>query len=70
VVREGGFEMSLRAVILIAASVIIGIAFIATVSTETFARDAGMTRLNHSRHHHHHQPAHHGGRVGRSHFTR
>jgi hypothetical protein len=68
VVREGGFEMSLRAVILIAASVIIGIAFIATVSTETFARDAGMTRLNHSRHHHH-QPAHHGGRVGRSHFT-
>jgi hypothetical protein len=69
-VREGGFEMSLRAVILSAASVIIGVAFIATVSTETFARDAGMTRLNHSRHHHHHQPAHHGGRVGRSHFTR
>jgi hypothetical protein len=68
-VREGGIEMSLRAVILSAASVIIGIAFIATVSTETFARDAGMTRLNHSRHHHH-QPAHHGGRVGRSHFTR
>jgi hypothetical protein len=67
-VREGGFEMSLRAVILSAAAVIIGIAFIATVSTETFARDAGMTRLNHSRHHHH-QPAHHGGRVGRSHFT-
>lgn len=67
-VREGGFEMSLRAVILSAASVIIGIVFIATVSTETFARDAGMTRLNHSRHHHH-QPAHHGGRVGRSHFT-
>jgi hypothetical protein len=67
-VREGGFEMSLRAVILSAASVIIGIAFIATVSTETFARDAGMTRLHHSRHHHH-QPAHHGGRVGRSHFA-
>jgi hypothetical protein len=69
-VRHGGFEMSLRAVILSAASVIVGIAFIATVSTETFARDAGMTRLNHSRHHHHHQPAHHGGRVGRSHFAR
>jgi hypothetical protein len=62
--------MSLRAVVLSAASVIIGIAFIATVSTATFARDAGMTRLNHSRHHHHHhQPAHHGGRVGRSHFA-
>jgi hypothetical protein len=62
-VREEGFEMSLRAVILIAASVIIGIAFIATVPTETFARDAGLTRLKHSRHHH--QPAHHGGRVHR-----
>jgi hypothetical protein len=61
--------MSLRAVILSAASIIIGIALIATVSTETLARDAGMTRLHHSRHHHHHQPAHHGGRVGRSHFA-
>jgi hypothetical protein len=62
-VREGGFEMSLRAIILSAASVIIGIAFIATVSTETFARDAGLLRLDHGRHHH--QPAHHGGRVHR-----
>jgi hypothetical protein len=62
-VREGGFEMSLRAVILSAASVIVGIAFFATVSTETFARDAGLLRLNHGRHYH--QPAHHGGRVHR-----
>jgi hypothetical protein len=62
-VREGGFEMSLQAIILSAASVIIGIAFFATVSTETFARDAGLVRLDHSRHHH--QPAHHGGRVHR-----
>jgi hypothetical protein len=62
-VREGGFEMSLRAIILSAAFVIIGIAFFATVSTEAFARDAGLLRLNHSRHHH--QPAHHGGRVHR-----
>ena len=71
-VREGGFEMSLRAIILSAASAVIGIAFFATVSTETFARDAGVTRL-HSRHHHS-QPARHGarhgGRVGRSQFTR
>jgi hypothetical protein len=55
--------MSLRAIILSAASVVIGIAFFSTVSTETFARDAGLLRLNHSRHHH--QPAHHGGRVHR-----
>jgi hypothetical protein len=45
--------MSLRTIVSIAASVIIGIACIATVSTDTFARDAGMTRLNHSRTHHH-----------------
>jgi hypothetical protein len=62
-VREGGFGMSLRAIILSAASVIFGIAFIATVSTQTFARDAGLLRLDHGRHHH--QPAHHGGRVHR-----
>ena len=34
--------MLLRAIILSAASVVISIAFIATVSTETFARDAGL----------------------------
>jgi hypothetical protein len=62
-VREGGFEMLLRAIILSTASAIIGIAFIATVSTKTFARDAGLLRLDHKRHHH--QPAHHGGRVHR-----
>jgi hypothetical protein len=45
--------MSLRTIVSIAASVIIGIACIATVSTGTFARDAGMTRLNHNRTHHH-----------------
>jgi hypothetical protein len=64
-VRKGGFEMSLRAIIVSAACVIVGIAFFATVSTEAFARDAGLLRLNHGRHHH--QPAHHGGRVHRGH---
>jgi hypothetical protein len=53
--------MSLRAIVLIAASVIVGIACIATVSTETFARPAGLTRLDHSRHHHH--TVHHSGQV-------
>jgi hypothetical protein len=62
-VRGGGFAKSLRAVMLSAAAVVVGIAFIATVPTETFARDAGLLRLDHSRHHH--QPAHHGGRVHR-----
>ena len=62
-VREGRFVMSLRATMLGAAAAVVGIAFLATVPTETFARDAGLLRLDHSRHHH--QPAHHGGRVHR-----
>ena len=53
--------MSLRTIALIAASVIIGIACIATVSTDTFARPAGLTRLDYSRHHHH--TVHHSGQV-------
>jgi hypothetical protein len=53
--------MSLRAIVLSAASVIIGIACIAVISTETFARPAGMTRLDHSRHHH--RGVHHSGQV-------
>jgi hypothetical protein len=52
--------MSLRTIVSIAASVIIGIAFIATVSTDAFARPAGMTRLHH---HHHHHTVHHSGAV-------
>ena len=53
--------MSLRTIVSIAASVIIGIACIATVSTDTFARPAGLTRLDHSRVHHH--TVHHSGQV-------
>jgi hypothetical protein len=53
--------MSLRTLVLIAASLIIGIACIVTVSTDTFARSAGMTRLSH--HHHHHHTVHHSGQV-------
>lgn len=53
--------MSLRIIFFLAASVIIGIACIATVSTETFARPAGLTRLDHS--HHHHPTVHHSGQV-------
>ena len=45
--------MSFRAIVLIAASVIIGIACIATGSTGTFARDAQMNRLHHKGTHHH-----------------
>jgi hypothetical protein len=44
--------MSLRTIVLIAASFIIGIACIATGSTDTFARDAQMTRLHKGTHHH------------------
>jgi hypothetical protein len=53
--------MSFRTGVSIAASVIIGIACTATVSTEVFARvPTGTTRL----HHHHHQgTVHHSGRV-------
>lgn len=50
--------MSLRTIVLLAASVIIGIACIATGSTATFARDAQMTRLHHKGAHHH--PINHG----------
>jgi hypothetical protein len=50
--------MSIRTIVLIAASIVIGIACVATVSTDTFARDAAMTRLNHKRVHHH--PINHG----------
>jgi hypothetical protein len=45
--------MSLRSIVLLAASVVIGIACIVTVSTATFARDAQMTRLHHKGTHHH-----------------
>jgi hypothetical protein len=54
--------MSLRTIVLMAASVIVGIACIATVSTETFARSpSGLKRLDHGRHHHH--TVHHSGQV-------
>jgi hypothetical protein len=62
----GRLIMSLRNIFLFAASVIIGIACITTVSTGTFAGPAGLTRLDHSRHHHHHHhhhTVHHSGQV-------
>jgi hypothetical protein len=52
--------MSLRTVVSIAA-LVIGIACIAIISTDAFARPAGMTRLHH--HHHHHHTVHHSGMV-------
>ena len=59
--------MSLRTIVLLAASVIIGIAYIVTGSTATFARDAQMTRLHHKGTHHHsvnHGRSAHPGRTG------
>lgn len=54
--------MPFRTVVLIAASVILGIACTATVSTEVFARvPAGATRLHHR--HHYHRTVHHSGHV-------
>jgi hypothetical protein len=53
--------MSLRTIVSIAASVIIGIACTATVSTDAFARSADMTRLHH--HHVHRNTVPHGGHV-------
>ena len=56
--------MSCRTVVLIAASVILGIACTATVPTEVFARvPAGTTRLHHHHHYHHQGTFHHSGQV-------
>jgi hypothetical protein len=44
--------MSLRTIVLIAASLIIAVACLATGSTGTFARDAQMNRLHHKGTHH------------------
>ena len=61
--------MSLRTIVLLAASFIIGIAFIAAVSTETFARTpSGLKRLDHSQHHH--RGVHHSGQVQPHHGSR
>jgi hypothetical protein len=60
--------MSLRTIVLIAASVIIGFAYIAVGSTATFARDAQMTRLHHKGTHHHsvnHGRSAHPGSMGK-----
>lgn len=51
--------MSVRTIVVIAASIMICIACIATGSTRTFARDAQMTRLNHN-HKHGHRTVNHG----------
>jgi hypothetical protein len=59
--------MSLRTIVLIAASVIIGFAYIAVGSTAIFARDAQMTRLHHKGTHHHsvnHGRSAHPGSMG------
>ena len=59
--REG-LIMSLRTIVLIATSIVIGIASIVTASIESFARTpAGTTRLHH--HQHHHGTVHHSGQV-------
>jgi len=68
IIREE-WVMSLRTIVLIAASVVIGIACIATGSTDTFARDAQMTRLNHKGTHHHsvnHGRSAHPGSMGKA----
>jgi hypothetical protein len=49
--------MSLRTVVLVAAALIIGLAY----SADAFARPAGMTRLHHN--HHHGHTVHHSGQV-------
>lgn len=57
--------MTFRTVGLIVASVIFGTAFIATTSTQTFARvPAGTTRLH--GHHSHHPGIHHSGQAHRT----
>ena len=61
--------MSLRTIVLLAASVIIGIAYIVTGSSATFARDAQMTRLHHKGTHHHsvnHGRSAHPGSMGKA----
>jgi len=50
--------MSVRVIVLIAASFVIAVACIATGSTQSFARDAQMMRLHHKGGHHH--PINHG----------
>jgi len=56
--------MSFQTVVLIAASVIVGIACTATVSTEVFARvPAGTARLYHHHHYHHQGTVHLSGQV-------
>jgi hypothetical protein len=56
--------MSLRIIVSIAASFVVGIACIAIVSTNAFAATApaGMKRLHHN-HTHHHGTVHHSGQV-------
>lgn len=44
--------MSLRIIVTIAISAIVGIACTATFSTDAFARSADMTRLHHGKTHH------------------
>ena len=51
--------MSLRTIVLVAAALIIGLAY----SADAFARPAGMTRLHHNHHHHHGHTVHHSGQV-------
>jgi hypothetical protein len=59
--------MSLRTVVLIAASVVIGIAYIGTFSAETFAATApaGTKRIN-PHHVHHGNKVHHSGQAHRN----
>jgi hypothetical protein len=62
--------MSLRTIVLIAASLIIGVACIAAVSTETFARTPhGLKHLDHHSHHHP-RGVHHSGQVQPHHGTK
>jgi hypothetical protein len=56
--------MSLRTSVSIAASFIIGIAFIATFSTDALARAAGVTRID-PNHVHHGNRIHHSGQAHR-----
>jgi NADH:ubiquinone oxidoreductase subunit 5 (subunit L)/multisubunit Na+/H+ antiporter MnhA subunit len=63
------WTMSFRTIVLIAASVIVGIACIGTGSTGAFARDAQMSRLDHKRTHHHpinHGRSAHAGSMGKA----
>ena len=62
---NGGIDMSLRTVVSIAASVVIGIAYIGTFSADAATAPAGTKRIN-PHHVHHGSKVHHSGQAHRN----